>query len=346
MNRQAELEERFEALLLEREEITRADLPMAHAMAVNKEESLKVAEAMRNTTEELCANLQDTPDVDANLTHAQRVRMEAMTLLSDIINDVERDGTWPALNAYNKKIAEEKAAEDAIEAEAAEVEAENARIEQAFKDKKAEIEAFNKGNGGKLEALTKEISAKEREHAIELRYLQADLKGKGDEEEKMTQARITDLERQVAEMEALIEQEQSTHKAACEFLENRIATLNAQGEETQERNKTLKEEYERKLIAVTQACEAAEKELEEEEALYLKEKALYDEWRIKNPPLTEAERAKKDYCFKRAQGWWKFAFDKIMGEKRAAKEAERAAAAAAAAAAEAEPAPDPKKKGK
>ena len=36
MNRQAELEERFEALLLEREEITRADLPMAHAMAVNK----------------------------------------------------------------------------------------------------------------------------------------------------------------------------------------------------------------------------------------------------------------------------------------------------------------------
>ena len=134
MNRQAELEERFEALLLEREEITRADLPMAHAMAVNKEESLKVAEAMRNTTEELCANLQDTPDVDANLTHAQRVRMEAMTLLSDIINDVERDGTWPALNAYNKKIAEEKAAEDAIEAEASEVEAENARLEQAFKD--------------------------------------------------------------------------------------------------------------------------------------------------------------------------------------------------------------------
>ena len=113
MNRQAELEERFEALLLEREEITRADLPMAHAMAVNKEESLKVAEAMRNTTEELCANLQDTPDVDANLTHAQRVRMEAMTLLSDIINDVERDGTWLALNAYNKKIAEEKAAEGA-----------------------------------------------------------------------------------------------------------------------------------------------------------------------------------------------------------------------------------------
>ena len=112
MNRQAELEERFQALLLEREEINRADLPMAHALARNKEESLRVAEQMRATTDELCANLKGTPDVDASILRTQQAIARGMTVMSDIIQDVERDGTWPSLNAFNAEMDAAKAAKE------------------------------------------------------------------------------------------------------------------------------------------------------------------------------------------------------------------------------------------
>ena len=278
MNRQAELEERFQALLLEREEINRADLPMAHALARNKEESLRVAEQMRATTDELCANLKGTPDVDASILRTQQAIARGMTVMSNIIQDVERDGTWPSLNAFNAEMDAAKAAEEAAVAEAGEDEGESEGQEKSLEEKKAEMDAAEKESAATIEALKREIQAKLKSNAIELRFLEADLKGKGDEESQMARQRISELERKVAEAEALIEEEQSVHKATCEFLQNRIDNLNKQNEETQERHKRMKDEMERKIMAATQDREAAERELEEEKELYEKAKAAYDEW--------------------------------------------------------------------
>ena len=283
MNRQAELEERFQALLLEREEINRADLPMAHALARNKEESLRVAEQMRAVTEELCANLKGTPDVNASILRTQQAIARGMTVMCSIIEDVERDGTWPSLNAFNAEMDAAKAAEDAAVAEAREDEGEGEGEgqEKSPEEKKAEMEAAEKESAATIEALKREIQAKLKSNAIELRFLEADLKGKGDEESQLARQRISELERQVAEAEALIEEEQSVHKATCEFLQNRIDALNKQNEETQERHKRMKDEMERKVAAATQDREAAERELEEEKELYEKAKAAYDEWLLK-----------------------------------------------------------------
>ena len=82
---------------------------MAHALARNKEESLRVAEQMRATTDELCANLKGTPDVDASILRTQQAIARGMTVMSNIIQDVERDGTWPSLNAFNAEMDAELA---------------------------------------------------------------------------------------------------------------------------------------------------------------------------------------------------------------------------------------------
>ena len=112
MQQQASLEARFEELLGARDALKAMNNKEPYI--ANQAELRRVASELRATTNRLRSNLQENPDVSDNLAHAHTTRARLMSLVGDLINEIDAEGTWTTLD----EMLEEERREDEAREEA------------------------------------------------------------------------------------------------------------------------------------------------------------------------------------------------------------------------------------
>ena len=86
MRKQTDLERRFENLLSRRETLVRAANKAPYLE--NQQRVSETAAELRVTTNELCVNLKESPDVFANLRFAVAERAELTTLVAETVDSL------------------------------------------------------------------------------------------------------------------------------------------------------------------------------------------------------------------------------------------------------------------
>lgn len=101
MQQQASLEARFEELLGARDALKAMNNKEPYI--ANQAELHRVAGELRATTNRLCNNLRENPDVSDNLAHAHTTRARLMSLVGDLINEIDAEGTWTTLDEMPRR---------------------------------------------------------------------------------------------------------------------------------------------------------------------------------------------------------------------------------------------------
>ena len=108
MRKQTDLERRFENLLSRRETLVRAANKAPYLE--NQQRVSETAAELRVTTNELCVNLKESPDVFANLRFAVAERAELTTLVAETVDSLGEEGVFSRL--VRKRVKEEARDED------------------------------------------------------------------------------------------------------------------------------------------------------------------------------------------------------------------------------------------
>ena len=105
MRKQTDLERRFENLLSRRETLVRAANKAPYLE--NQQRVSETAAELRVTTNDLCVNLKESPDVFANLRFAVAERAELTTLVAETVDSLGEEGVFSRL--VRKRVKEEAA---------------------------------------------------------------------------------------------------------------------------------------------------------------------------------------------------------------------------------------------
>ena len=310
MQKQAQLENRFEALISVRG-VLKA-MPNKTKYKENQEELHRVADELRATTQQLCRNLRDNPDVGDNMAKVHVERGHLMALLMQVLSDLE-DAAYPSLTKMvidedekeqnmKETIEREKAASDAVR-----------NLRKTIKDEKKAHETYTVEKRDVMAQCKEQLKNLKSDTGVELRYLEKDLKAKNECDVRVHKQTLGALQSEIESLEAQIAMEKQVHEATADFLRRRNTELTKKVAGWVEKHDVDKENKERELLELKanyQRDLARLKEMEEayQQEMYERDLRLAEERRMVELAFAaEAEEERRNRAAKKIQflyrGW-------------------------------------------
>lgn len=283
MEKQQGLEKRFESLISVRG-VLKA-MPNKTKYKENQEELHRVADELRETTQQLCRNLRDNPDVADNMAKVHVERGELQALLSRVLNDLEERASYPSLvNMVRSEDENERHMKETIEREKAASDAVR-HLRQTIRDEKEAHEAYVAEKRGVMSDRKEQLKNVKSTTGVELRYREKDLRASNECTSRVHRQTLGALEREIDGLQAQIGLEKQVHSSTAEFLRRRNAGLTekvAAWVDKLDMDKENKEKELSDLRANYQRDLARLKELEEayQQEMYEKDLRLAEERRM------------------------------------------------------------------
>ena len=273
MMKQQGLENRFESLISVRG-VLKA-MPNKTKYKENQEELHRVADELRATTQQLCRNLRDNPDVADNMAKVHVERGHLQVLLSQVLNDLEVS-VYPSLtNMVRDEDEREKNMKETIEREKAASDAVR-NLRQTIKDEKDAHEAYTNEKREVMTECKEQLKNLKSTKGVELRYLDKDLRANNECTSRVHKQTLGGLEREIESLQAQIAMEKQVHSSTAEFLRKRNGELTKKvttwvdkhdvDKDTKEKELAeLKANYQRDLARLKELEEAYQQEMYEKD---------------------------------------------------------------------------------
>ena len=283
MEKQQALENRFESLISVRG-VLKA-MPNKTKYKENQEELHRVADELRATTQHLCRNLRDNPDVADNMAKVQVERGHLQVLLSQVLNDLDRDNVYSSLTDMVRDEDErERDMKETIEREKAVSDAVR-NLRQTIRDEKEAHDSYVTKKREMITACKEELKNLKTTTGVELRYLDKDLRANNECTSRVHKQTLGGLEREIANLQAQIAMEKEVHNATADFLKARNAELtkkvamwldkhDVDKENKEKELADLKTNYQRDLARLKELEEAYQQEMYEKELRLAEERRL------------------------------------------------------------------------
>ena len=247
MQQQASLEARFEELLGARDALK----------AMNNKEpyrepggARRVASELRATTNRLRSNLQENPDVSDNLAHAHTTRARLMSLVGDLINEIDAEGTWTTLDEMLEE--ERRGTRRGRRAFAREREV-TAKVKalrtQLVEEKEAHV-AYTTEKARLMEGYKEELKEKKGREGLRLRFIRKDLEANSERLSREQMQELNRLQREIDETQAKIDTEKEVNAETMAYLEKRNAELLERVAALEVKHREKKEQKQKELSEI------------------------------------------------------------------------------------------------
>jgi hypothetical protein len=333
MRKQTDLERRFENLLSRRETLVRAANKAPYLE--NQQRVSETAAELRVTTNELCVNLKESPDVFANLRFAVAERAELTTLVAETVDSLGEEGVFSRL--VRRRVKEEARDEDMSSTRAREkaLSGEVAALRDTIAKEKADHDLWAKEKANVVASLKAELKEKKGRTGSETRFAKKDVVADSECNARQRAQTLAALRREHEALAATTAREKAAHLEIMDYLQRREGVLSARVaaletkhvEDKERRTRLLSETKSRSELLAAKlpgAKEAYESELEK--------KKERDEEKRRAREKAERDAAGGEETRRRAAGKMQFLRDLYQSDrdaKAAAKEAAKAEAEAA-----------------
>ncbi|KAG2444620.1 hypothetical protein HXX76_001364 [Chlamydomonas incerta] len=306
---QKKLESRFEELVALQHVLRHQ--PNKTKLMENQNELQKVAEALRQSTKQLCRNLKDNPNVAENMLKVASERQALQLLLSNCLNEIEVFGkVQPLVESVMAQQASEQAMKETIEREKNTTAAVR-QLRNDLREEKLDHEEKMKEKKKGLSTLKEQLKALKMDTAVSTRYLSKDLTAGNEHERRLQRTQLEDLLKDLGLVQQQIDIEKAVHATQAEFLRQIAAKMADDSSNWASRHdgdlaarekelEMLKQQHARDLIELKKAeekfkMEQALKKEREMKATEERERAEFEEMR-------ETRRAQAAVII---QAWWR-----------------------------------------
>eukprot|EP00197_Chlamydomonas_leiostraca_P007849 CAMPEP_0202859022 /NCGR_PEP_ID=MMETSP1391-20130828/1320_1 /ASSEMBLY_ACC=CAM_ASM_000867 /TAXON_ID=1034604 /ORGANISM="Chlamydomonas leiostraca, Strain SAG 11-49" /LENGTH=393 /DNA_ID=CAMNT_0049538019 /DNA_START=96 /DNA_END=1274 /DNA_ORIENTATION=+ len=218
---QKRLEQRFEELVSAQHALR--DLPNKSKLRENQAELQQVAEALRQSTKQLCRNLKDNPNVAENMAKVASERQALALLLSNTLSELEVfHKVTPVLEAVLASEAAKVAMEHTIEHERTTTSAVK-QLRNDLKDERTDHDDKIREKKKLVEGLKRQLKEMKMSTAVETRYIGKDLTAGNEASRRLENTSLADMRRELTLVRQQIDIEASVHAATVDFL-RRLAT--------------------------------------------------------------------------------------------------------------------------
>ncbi|GIQ87601.1 hypothetical protein KIPB_009672 [Kipferlia bialata] len=324
IERQQGLERRFEELIGQRTEFHRAKAK-ASLRAVQEELDV-VANDLKHTTQRLCDNLRENPNVAENLNKVHRYRGEMERLLSGTLSDLAMTQTFTALRQVveRQKESQEKYAQLLEREELYQVQQEQIKT-KIGKVQKDQQEETTRRQASILELRT-ELGSVRRRVRADLAYLKENTEGSLNYSQRQHAETLARAQDQMQHMTDTLNEEERLFTVKQEALERGLKELQRESGRWLDQTETTKTELDTEIALLEVNRDTALERiqsLKEQVALNAQEKAAYEErqaflTRMKScQKVVRALRA--DRAVANIQDIWRSALDPPPPKKEAKK---------------------------
>ena len=335
MRKQTDLERRFEDLISRRETLVRAANKRPYLE--NQARVSETAAELRSTTNELCVNLKQSPDVLENLRFAVAERAELSALVAETAASLDEEGSFSRLARVRVKEEARDMDMEATRAREKALSGEVAALRDRIAREKAEHETWAKEKAKTVATLKAELKEKKSRAGSETRFAKKDVVADSECNARQRAQTLAALRRDHEALAAETAREKAAHSEIMAYLETRegglsarVAELETKHVEDKERRERLLSETKARLELLAQKLPVAKAAYEEELA---KKQARAAEKR-EAQARAEREAAGGEEMRRRAagkmqllKGLWQSDRDAKIAAKEAAKaEAEAAKA--------------------
>ncbi|GLC39465.1 Dynein regulatory complex protein 9 [Pleodorina starrii] len=306
---QKKLEGRFEELVAMQHVLRHQ--PNKTKLMENQNELQKVAEALRQSTKQLCRNLKDNPNVAENMLKVASERQALQLLLSGCLNEMDVFGKLqPLLESVMAQEAAEQAMEETIEREKNTTAAVR-QLRNDLREEKLDHEEKMKEKKKGLVALKEQLKTLKMDTAVSTRYLGKELTAANEHERRLQRTQLEDLLKELGLVQQQIDIEKAVHATQAEFLrqiagkmqEDSVTWASRHDEDLAAREKELellKQQHARDQLELKRAEEKfkMESSLKREREL----KAAEERERAEFEDMREARRVQAAIVI---QAWWR-----------------------------------------
>ena len=227
MRKQTDLERRFENLLSRRETLVRAANKAPYLE--NQARVSETAAELRVTTNELCVNLKESPDVFANLRFAVAERAELTALVAETAASLGEEGVFSFSRLARRRVKEEARDEDMAATRAREkaLSGEVAALRDTIAREKAQHEAWAKEKAAVVASLKAELKTKKGRAGSETRFAKKDVVADSECNARQRAQTLAALRREHEALAAETAREKAAHAEIVDYLRRRESVLSA-----------------------------------------------------------------------------------------------------------------------
>ena len=205
MQQQASLEARFEELLGARDALKAMNNKEPTSRTRRSSERRQRTPRHHNRQQQP----QENPDVSDNLAHAHTMRARLMSLVGDLINEIDAEGTWTTLDGCSRRSGREDEAREEAFAREREVTAKvKALRTQLVEEKEAHV-AYTTEKARLMEGYKEELKEKKGATGLRLRFIRKDLEANSERLSREQMQELNRLQREIDETQAKIDGEGS-----------------------------------------------------------------------------------------------------------------------------------------
>ncbi|GAX76182.1 hypothetical protein CEUSTIGMA_g3626.t1 [Chlamydomonas eustigma] len=223
---QKELERRFEELV-SAQHVLRT-LPNKSKLRDNQAELQQVAEALRQSTKQLCRNLKDNPNVAENMAKVASERQSLQLLISNTLNELDVfKKVQPMIESVMAQEAAEVQMKQTIEHERTTTAAVR-QLRNDLKDEKIDHDEKIREKKKMVVALKEQLKEMKMSSAVDIRYQDKSSTAKNEHLSRLETTQLEDLRKELVLVQQQIEIETNVSEATEEFLRHLATKLQEQ----------------------------------------------------------------------------------------------------------------------
>ncbi|KAG2449103.1 hypothetical protein HYH02_005851 [Chlamydomonas schloesseri] len=306
---QKKLESRFEELVALQHVLRHQ--PNKTKLMENQNELQKVAEALRQSTKQLCRNLKDNPNVAENMLKVASERQALQLLLSNCLNEIEVFGkVQPLVESVMAQQASEQAMKETIEREKNTTAAVR-QLRNDLREEKLDHEEKMKEKKKGLATLKEQLKALKMDTAVSTRYLSKELTAGNEHERRLQRTQLEDLLKDLGLVQQQIDIEKAVHATQAEFLRQIASKMADDSSNWVSRHDADLAAREKELEMLKQQHARDQMELKRAEEKFKMEQALKKEREMKateereRAEFEEMREARRVQAAVIIQAWWR-----------------------------------------
>ncbi|MEW5302600.1 MAG: hypothetical protein WDW36_005369 [Sanguina aurantia] len=223
---QKALEAKFEELVSAQHVLR--NLPNKSKLRENQTELQQVAEALRQSTKNLCRNLKDNPNVAENMLKVALERQALQLLLSKCCNDVEMSHkVQPVVESVMAQEAAEVAVRETIEHERATATAVR-QLRNDLREEKIDHEGKMRDKKKTLSLLKEEVKALKMQTAVTTRYEAKEGLAINDHNRRVQANGLSELRKELSLVRQQVDIEGAVHATTAEFMKKLSGRLQSE----------------------------------------------------------------------------------------------------------------------
>lgn len=285
---QKELEKRFEELIAAQHVLR--TLSNKSKLRENQAELQRVAEALRQSTKQLCRNLKDNPNVAENMAKVAAERQALQLLLSVTLSELEsKQKIQPILESVIAQEAAEVEMKETIEHERSTTAAVK-QLRNDLKDEKSDHEEKMRDKKKTLGSLKDQLKKVKMDTQIETRFMAKELTASNESGKRLEHTTLDDMRKELGLLRQQIEIEKSVHAATADFIRKLSTKLQEEAVNWTRQHEEDLSSKERELELLKSSHATTSVRLKETEERYREELALKQQREMR----FKEEREKRD----------------------------------------------------